>query len=273
MAKTQLAWNWLSEFIVREHLSGSQGGVGAPIISRTMQWLGNGMNQYGQARKIMLIPFPFPHAQLSAFFVWVIVVVIPLVLSQYTLERWLGAVLTFLTVTCFAGLHEVARELENPFRNIPNDIPIVTIQAQLNEAIVTIFSGYHPDAFWDPKQTSNQTTPLESSSKKTDNTRLDVIHEQAKELVAAQAEIERLNGLLREIDLKKHDWKSNGNLVTSSEHKTSSPLRLSPTSSESSRSQMSSSSKENDEHEVSATVTSSSDEERNESLTSVVGAD
>ena len=117
---------------------------------------------YAQARKIMFIPFPFPDAQLSAFFVWVILVVIPTVLTQYTLETWLGALLTFLSVTCITGLHEVAREFKNPFRNIPNDIPIVTIQAQTNEAIIRMFSGYHTDAFWDPKQKTNQTTNLES---------------------------------------------------------------------------------------------------------------
>lgn len=259
MAKTQIAWNWLSEFIVREHLAGSQGAVGSPIISRTMQWMGNGMAEYTQARKIMFIPFPFPHAQLSAFFVWVIVVVVPLVLTQYTLEAWLGAVLTFLSVTCFAGLHEVARELENPFRNIPNDIPIVTIQAQMNEAIITMFSGYHPDAYWDPKQNkAYHKTSLESIPEKADTARLDVIQEQAKELVAAQAEIERLKGLLLEIGEKKHDWKSNGNVVTSSEHKTCSPLRLSPTASESSRSRVSSASgTENGEHKLS--IASASD--------------
>jgi predicted membrane chloride channel (bestrophin family) len=163
MAKTQLAWNWSNEFVVRENLFGSQEGAGSPIISRTMQLLGNRMTQYyAQARKIMFIPFPFPDAQLSAFFVWVILVVIPTVLTQYTLETWLGVLLTFLSVTCITGLHEVAREFKNPFRNIPNDIPIVTIQAQTNEAIIRMFSGYHTDAFWDPKQKTNQTTNLES---------------------------------------------------------------------------------------------------------------
>jgi hypothetical protein len=55
-AKTQLCWNWLSEFIVREHLAGSMGEVGSPIISRVMQFLGDGMAAYNQARKIMVIP-------------------------------------------------------------------------------------------------------------------------------------------------------------------------------------------------------------------------
>ena len=54
-------------------------------------------------------------------------------------------------MTCLAGLHEVGRELENPFRNVPNELPVCTMMALYNEALVTMFSGFNPDAFWDAK--------------------------------------------------------------------------------------------------------------------------
>lgn len=148
-AKVTLCWHWLSEFIIREHLAGTLGKVGPPIISRIIQFLSDGMIYYNHARKIMFIPFPFPHAQLSAFFVNLMILVIPLLMGQYTNIPWLGAVLTFLTVTCLVGLHLVARELENPFRNVPNDVPLVTLLAMFNESLITMYSGYHPDQFWD----------------------------------------------------------------------------------------------------------------------------
>ncbi|KAL7534299.1 hypothetical protein ACHAWF_004786 [Thalassiosira exigua] len=148
-AKTQLVWGWLSDFIIREHLAGSMGNVGPPIVSRVVQFLSDGILYYNHARKIMYTPFPFPHAQLSAFFVLMMVVAIPLLMDQYANEAWLGAALSFLTVTCLAGLHEVARELENPFRNAPNDVPLCTLLAFYNEALVTMFAGHHPDAYWD----------------------------------------------------------------------------------------------------------------------------
>ena len=112
-AKVTLAWNWLSEFVIREHLAGSLGPVGPPIVSRIIQFLSDGMTFYNHSRKIMYHPFPFPSAQLSAFFVLVMVPTIPLLMGQYINAPWLGAVFTFLTVTCLIGLHEVARELEN----------------------------------------------------------------------------------------------------------------------------------------------------------------
>jgi len=147
-AKTQLCWQWLSEFIIREHLAGSLGKVGPPIISRIIQFLGDGMIYYNQSRKIMFIPFPFPHSQLSAIYVLVAVPTIAFLMDQYTDNLWVGCILTFLTVTALSGIHEVARELENPFRNVPNEIPLATLMAEANEALLTMYAGYHPDLFW-----------------------------------------------------------------------------------------------------------------------------
>jgi hypothetical protein len=151
-AKVNLAWSWLSEFIIREHLNGSLGDVAPPIISRLIQFLSDGMISYNHARKTMFIPFPFPHAQISAFFVFTIMFAIPILMDEYASNYYIGGILTFLTVVCLAGLHEVSRELENPFRNVPNEIPLVTFQAMFNEALITLYAGYHPDHYWDPNE-------------------------------------------------------------------------------------------------------------------------
>jgi len=150
-AKTQLCWQWLSEFIIREHLAGSLGNVGPPIISRIIQFLGDGMIYYNHARKIMTIPFPFVHAQLTAWGVIASVPIVALLMDQYTDNTVLGSSLTFLVISFLFGIHEVARELENPFRNVPNELPLNTFQAQYNEALITMYSGYHPDLFWREK--------------------------------------------------------------------------------------------------------------------------
>eukprot|EP00529_Nitzschia_sp_RCC80_P003390 CAMPEP_0113512770 /NCGR_PEP_ID=MMETSP0014_2-20120614/39510_1 /TAXON_ID=2857 /ORGANISM="Nitzschia sp." /LENGTH=1072 /DNA_ID=CAMNT_0000409137 /DNA_START=198 /DNA_END=3417 /DNA_ORIENTATION=+ /assembly_acc=CAM_ASM_000159 len=148
-AKTQLCWNWLSEFIIREHLAGSTGKVGPPIISRIIQFLGDGMIYYNHARKVMFVPFPFVHAQISVIFNVVVIFYAPFLMFQYVSEIWLGSTLTFFLVLCLCGINEVARELENPFRNIPNELPLVTFAAQYNESLYTMYAGYHPDLFWD----------------------------------------------------------------------------------------------------------------------------
>lgn len=148
-AKVNLTVNWLSEFITREDLAGSFGKVGAPIVSRIHQFLSDGMVFYNHCRKTMFTPFPFPHAQISAIFVMTVLFMVPLLMDEYTNHNVIGAIFTFLTVTCLAGLHEVARELENPFRNVPNEIPLLTLQAMFNEGLVALFAGFHPDHYWD----------------------------------------------------------------------------------------------------------------------------
>ena len=96
----------------------------------------------------MFIPFPFPHAQLSAIFVLVMSIIVPFMMAQFANEPWLGSILTFLLVTCLSGLHEVGRELENPYRNTPNEVPLCTLLAMYNEALIAMCSGYHPDGYW-----------------------------------------------------------------------------------------------------------------------------
>jgi hypothetical protein len=124
------------------------------------------MAGYNQARKVAYVPFPFPHAQITSLFVLVVVGLMPVLMLTYVTNEIFGIVLNFLTVMCFAGLHEVARELENPFQNVPNDIPLNNFQAQFNESLMNMFTGYHPDAYWEVTQdveppTSSQLDALE----------------------------------------------------------------------------------------------------------------
>jgi predicted membrane chloride channel (bestrophin family) len=149
-AKTALCFSWLQEFMTRESLHGSIGDVNGAILSRIYQYTSDGMLGFHQARRVSFIPFPFPHAQICAFFSLMILFIFPLLYYNFAeTVVWFAAVLNFLTVLCFLGLHEVARELENPMQNTPNDLPMVTMQAQFNEALVCIYAGHNPDAWWD----------------------------------------------------------------------------------------------------------------------------
>lgn len=115
------------------------------------------IHRYNQARKIAYIPFPFPHAQITTLFVLVIVAFMPLLMLTFLTNQIVGFLLNLLTVMCFTGLHEVARELENPFQNVPNDLPLNNFQAQFNESLMVMFHGYHPDSYWIPKDEETRT--------------------------------------------------------------------------------------------------------------------
>ena len=72
----------------------------------------------------------------------------PILMLTFLTNEVFGFILNMFTVMCFTGLHEVARELENPFQNMPNDIPLNNFQAQFNEGLMVMFFGYHPDSYW-----------------------------------------------------------------------------------------------------------------------------
>jgi Bestrophin, RFP-TM, chloride channel len=149
LAKVALVAMWLQEFLVRESLAGSTGNVPSPILSRLYQFVSDGMMGYHQAHKVAVMPFPFPHAQITSLFVIIVVALMPVLMLSYVTNAAFGFTLNLFTVMCFVGLHEVARELENPFQNVPNDVPLNNFQAQYNEALMSMFTGYHPDAFWE----------------------------------------------------------------------------------------------------------------------------
>jgi predicted membrane chloride channel (bestrophin family) len=129
-------------------MAGSTGAVAAPILSRLYQYVSDGLAGYNQARKVAYNPFPFPHGQTTALFSLAIIFIFPILYLSFVNIVWFAAVMNFSTVLCFLGTHEVARELETPFQNVPNDLPLITFQAQFNEALVTMYAGFHPDAWW-----------------------------------------------------------------------------------------------------------------------------
>mmetsp|Transcript_13703 Transcript_13703/g.28824 ORF Transcript_13703/g.28824 Transcript_13703/m.28824 type:complete len:503 (-) Transcript_13703:30-1538(-) len=152
-AKVALVNMWLNEFTMREHLHGSMGNVGPPIISRLQQYQSDGFLWYNAARKMSYIPFPLPHAQLTVIFLYICTALLPILMISFT-EFWSGLVLNFLGLFVIAGLHLVSNELEYPFRNAPNDLPLNLFQAQFNEGLLTMFAGYHPDSWWEIKSTA-----------------------------------------------------------------------------------------------------------------------
>ena len=162
LAKVSLISMWLLELISREIQAGSTGDVAPPILSRLYQFVSEGLAGYNQARKIAYIPFPFPHAQITTLYLLVVdFLVTPLLMITFVTNTTLGCFLNFFSVLCFTGLHEVAREIESPFQNVPNDVPLNNYQAQFNEGLMVMFYGYHPDAYWDNKNKNGYsgTTP------------------------------------------------------------------------------------------------------------------
>jgi hypothetical protein len=109
---------------------------------------------------ITSVPFPFPHAQVTVFFSMIILVLFPCLFISFVHNPQFAYSMNFTTVLCFVGIHEVARELENPYFTFPNDLPLNNFQAQFNEALVIMYAGFHPDAYREQKDEAVVVEPV-----------------------------------------------------------------------------------------------------------------
>lgn len=128
---------WLQQLIVKGHNSGVL-KVPPPILSRVFQELSNGIVGVVDAQKITEIFFPFPLAQLVGMMLLVTSVLQPVLLAIVMDSAvWCG-LLNFITIFAFFGINSIAAEIEMPFGDDPNDLPLHQFQEALNTALVSL---------------------------------------------------------------------------------------------------------------------------------------
>lgn len=110
--------------------------VPPPILSRVYQELSNGTLGYSQAEKLSDIPFPFIFAQLLAVTIIFFATVAPIAFTVITGDSWITPVLSSGVVIAFWSLNEIAKELENPFGEDANNLPLVDAHERFVEFLV-----------------------------------------------------------------------------------------------------------------------------------------
>lgn len=114
------------------------GNVPAPVVSRMVQELSDGMLGFNHARKIAYLPFPFAHAQLTEFFVVVLLFLIPYLMVSLVHDAVLGTIFSFFSCLSFTGLYDATRDLEDPFIYEPNDLPLPMWLTHFNESLLAL---------------------------------------------------------------------------------------------------------------------------------------
>ena len=57
----------------------------------------------------------------------------------------------------------MARELENPYCTVPNDLPLNNFQAQFNESLLCMYAGFHPDS-WAKEEKADDDGPAQRTT-------------------------------------------------------------------------------------------------------------
>jgi len=116
----------------------------APILSRVYQELSNGALGFSQAEKLSDIPFPFIFAQLLNCMLITFTFISPLIFIVFTGVSWMTPFLSTLTVFNFWALNEIAKELENPFGDEPNNVPVVGNHERFVEVLMEMHISHLP---------------------------------------------------------------------------------------------------------------------------------
>ena len=97
------------------HMLPNLSGCG-PIDTRIPHVLSDGHLAYSQALKISLTPFPFPYSQLTVALLVGFGILTPFVVVAYVINIWICCLLIFVIGMMYWALHEVSREIEEPFK-------------------------------------------------------------------------------------------------------------------------------------------------------------
>jgi len=135
--KVNVVFMWVQDTLTKRLKSGGL-DVPSPILTRIFQELSTGMLGYNNALKIHNTPFPFPYVQLISVCLLVLTVSAGFVMHVYVDNAIWAVVFTTIAVGGYHAINEVAIELEDPFGDDPNDLPMEEYQKNFNARLLVM---------------------------------------------------------------------------------------------------------------------------------------
>lgn len=130
--KCGVVMHWTQKLINEGILSGTVTAP-PPIVSRCFQELSNGLNHYKEALKIKEIRFPFPYLQIVQLMLVVTSICAPIV-NTLILGNFIASFgITLMVMSSFWSLNFIAAEIEMPYGDDPNDLPVREMQTSFND--------------------------------------------------------------------------------------------------------------------------------------------
>merc|ERR1712232_1240659 len=131
MDRHTVVLQWLQKLVVYKNKDGTL-DIPPPILSRVFHELSRGIVNINNARKLQEIPFPFPYTQLLIQALMIQSLTTPALLCLLCEDAWWAGFLSFITAFFMWSINYVAMEMEEPFGNDPNDLPLLEIQRSFN---------------------------------------------------------------------------------------------------------------------------------------------
>lgn len=162
--KVEIILQWIQRSIVLRMNDGVL-PVAPPVLSRAFQELSRGIVNLQNARKIADFPFPYPYAQVSILMLLLHWGLMPFWCSLL-LSKTMAAGTSFVVIFFLWCLNFIALQLEAPFGDEPNDLPMDSMILDWNNSLCTLLSprSQRPPAFeFDPATHDRWITSLSNS--------------------------------------------------------------------------------------------------------------
>lgn len=114
--------------------------VAPPVLTRAFAELSAGMVNMSELRKITEVPFPFPYSQFLSYMMVLQWLASPVVACQLISKWWWAGAAIWLLSTSYWTLFYIAQEIDMPFGEDSNDLPVELIQHQFNENLLHLSS-------------------------------------------------------------------------------------------------------------------------------------
>eukprot|EP00747_Dinoflagellata_sp_TGD_P024467 gnl/TRDRNA2_/TRDRNA2_130570_c0_seq3.p1 gnl/TRDRNA2_/TRDRNA2_130570_c0~~gnl/TRDRNA2_/TRDRNA2_130570_c0_seq3.p1 ORF type:complete len:604 (+),score=75.48 gnl/TRDRNA2_/TRDRNA2_130570_c0_seq3:70-1881(+) len=138
--RVEVLLQWIQRSVVINMANGVL-PIPPPVISRVFQELSRGIVNLQNARKIADFPFPFPYAQTSVVMLLIHWCLCP-IFSSMLLEPATSACTCFAVVFFLWCINYIALQLEMPFGDDVNDLPMDQMQRDWNRSLSTLLARY-----------------------------------------------------------------------------------------------------------------------------------
>lgn len=159
--KVNVVFMWVQDTLTKRLKSGGL-DIPSPILTRIFQELSTGMLGFNNALKIHNTPFPFPYVQLISVCLLILTISSGFVMHVYVDSPIWAVLFTVIAVGGYHAINEVAVELEDPFGDDANDLPMEEYQQNFNARLLTM--SYIDSAYACPDGDNKFEPPVDPTS-------------------------------------------------------------------------------------------------------------
>jgi len=132
--RCEIALQWIQRLIVESDAKQIV-KIAPPILSRVFNELGNGIVNLNNARKITDFPIPFHLAQMITVMLITHTLTLPFIAAMVIDNIWSAGSITFFVSFAYWAVHFITIELEMPFGDDANDLPLRDMQTDFNMSL------------------------------------------------------------------------------------------------------------------------------------------